>query len=199
MGVGWWCATCNRQMQHLRLDSSTQTKTLVTEAGYALRLVSACTYSAPIKDAIHRYKYESTPQLHTAFSRMLMDAWQTQALAEDVFVPVPLHPSRRRERGFNQSELLARDLSVNMNQGNLVHPNALARTRPTQQQAHLNASERKANVRDAFTAEAKLVHGVRRIIIVDDVLTTGATLCECADALIRGGAQDAVALTLARA
>ncbi len=111
-------------------------------------------------------------------------------------MPVPLHPSRMRERGFNQSELLARDLSVSLNAP--IQPKALARKRPTQQQAHLTASERKVNVRGAFTADPGFVQGAR-VIVVDDVLTTGATLCECADALLHAGAQNVIALTLARA
>lgn len=136
------------------------------------------------------------PQLHVVFSHWLMRVWQAHHTTSDVFVPVPLHVSRQRERGYNQSELLARDVATALQVPLL--PKALRRTRKTQQQAHLDAAGRKANVQDAFEADVQMAQG-RRIVLMDDVLTTGATLIACATALLAHGANDVIALTLARA
>jgi ComF family protein len=111
----------------------------------------------------------------------------------DAAVPVPLHPSRRRSRGFNQAEDLARQLGLP------VVP-ALKRTRATETQAALPAPERETNVRGAFAATASAATLLGKIVVVvDDVSTTGATLECCAQALLARGVGEARALTAARA
>ncbi len=112
----------------------------------------------------------------------------------DGLVPVPLHITRLRERGFNQAALLARHASELTG---VPVSNALTRTRATSQQVGLGAADRSSNVRDAFaTIEGVLVAG-RRFALIDDVYTTGSTLSACADALRRQGAREVVTLTLA--
>jgi ComF family protein len=108
----------------------------------------------------------------------------------DILVPVPLHRSRQRERGFNQARQLAKHLGLPV-------INALARTRNTASQADLPASKRGANVRGAFVARAG-VDGLT-IVLVDDVATTGATLNACAAVLLDAGAREVRALTAAKA
>lgn len=113
----------------------------------------------------------------------------------DGLVPVPLHPSRLRERGFNQAALLAKYASERTD---VPIVNALARTRSTAHQVGLGAADRQINVRDAFAmVDGILVEG-RRFALVDDVCTTGSTLGACADVLLRHGAREVVTLTLAR-
>ena len=110
----------------------------------------------------------------------------------DAVVPVPLHPSRRRERGFNQAADLSRHLGLP------VVP-ALRRVRATAVQATLPAARRHANVRDAFetTRHARALHG-KSVVVVDDVSTTGATLDACARVLKAAGVREVRALTAAR-
>jgi predicted amidophosphoribosyltransferase len=114
----------------------------------------------------------------------------------DVVIPVPLHKDRLRERGFNQSLLLAREVA--RGPGLQVDYKSLKRTRPTKPQADLKTEERRKNVRDAF--EVKSPEGVRKkkVLLVDDVYTTGATVSECARVLKREKCKVFV-LTLARA
>ncbi len=193
-GEGWWCAACNGQTQWLNVrDSQTA---LELPSGESLTVISAAKFAPPLREGIHRFKYDGQPQLAEAFAAYMSAIGKANSLSADAIVPVPLHATRLRERGFNQSLLLARYVSVTA--GSLVEVRALRRVRPTQQQAHLGATARKENVRDAFAALPELVEG-RALMLVDDILTTGATLVECANVLYRAGARRVIALTLARA
>jgi ComF family protein len=126
---------------------------------------------------------------------MLFEYWQETKLSADLVIPVPLHPSRQRERGFNQAGLLASVLAERA--GLPLNDVQLSRTRATPPQVGLGAEERKANVQDAFTWRGSGLEGLR-ILLIDDVCTTGATLEACAVALAAGGAKSVWALTLAR-
>jgi ComF family protein len=123
---------------------------------------------------------------------------------EQMIVPVPLHPSRRRERGYNQSELLALGLARKLNSIAPAEPprvlrDGLCRERATPPQAGLTVAARRENVRGVFeVVNPERIRG-RRIILVDDVMTTGATVAACARALKRAGAAHVTAITLARA
>lgn len=110
----------------------------------------------------------------------------------DVVVPVPLHRSRERTRGFNQAQELARHLGVPL-------AGALSRTRRTPSQADLPAAGRHANVRGAFTWRPDVPVLGAIVVLVDDVVTTGATLNACAAPLLDAGAKEVRALTAARA
>jgi ComF family protein len=104
----------------------------------------------------------------------------------DLVVPVPLHPKRQRQRGFNQSALLSRYLCRSLNL--VLSENALRRIRHTTPQIELGPEERASNVRGAFAAVPRQVAG-RHILLVDDVFTTGATLSAAAEALLAAGAR----------
>jgi ComF family protein len=120
-----------------------------------------------------------------------MSAWTEL----DAIVPVPLHRSRHRERGYNQAELLARELGKLISLP--VEP-ALLKARATRPQVGLTAEERATNVRGAFESPGDLPIAGRRFVLVDDVLTTGATLSACAEALSAAGAHWVGAVTIAR-
>ena len=112
-------------------------------------------------------------------------------------VPVPLHLDRLRWRGFNQSLILSQAISRMQNLQ--VDPFVLARLRPTVPQTHLNESERRSNVRGAFLVVAPERVQNQRILLVDDVYTSGATVEECARVLLRNGAEMVDVFTLAHA
>jgi ComF family protein len=114
----------------------------------------------------------------------------------DVILPVPLHPERLRWRGFNQSLLLARRIGEALQVG--VDAFSLVRARNTQPQVELSATERKRNVREAFRLTRRSQILGRRVLLVDDVYTSGATVSECAMVLKEGGAKEIRVLTLAR-
>jgi ComF family protein len=136
-------------------------------------------------------------------SRMAWDGYQRlyPDTGHDVLVPVPLHPKRLRKRGFNQSLLLAREFSQRKGAPGvpLVLPRALVRARSTATQAGLSLSEREANIKGAFVVVSPGKIKGMRLLLVDDVLTTGATARACARALMDAGALRVDVLTLARA
>lgn len=112
-------------------------------------------------------------------------------------VPVPLHPARRRERGFDQAELLASVVSRHVRIP--MWPRLLMRTRYTQPQVGLNPAERRQNVRGAFRLRYPITLTGMRLLLIDDVYTTGSTLDECARVLRQGGAEAVYAVTVSRA
>jgi ComF family protein len=197
LGHGLWCDACDALVP--RLAPPEQTKPLALSApweGSVILVVSATIYATPLREAIHAFKYDGVPDMALPFARLMAEGWRQTGMLVDVIVPVPLHPRRTRERGYNQSELLARHLGELV--GVPVDGRVLRRVRHTDQQAHLGAAERKINVRGAFDATCERSSG-KHIVLVDDVFTTGATLGECATALLNAGAQGVSAVTLARA
>ncbi len=159
------------------------------------RIAASAIFASPLREAIHELKYNNGRALARPLGAHMVAYWQKHAFSADVIVPVPLHRARLAERGYNQAALLARVL------GQATHipldEKAVVRHKATQQQALLNAVERRENVRDAFSCDDTVTG--KRIVLVDDVATTAATLEACAAALLAGGASAVWAFTLARA
>lgn len=146
--------------------------------------------------AIHRFKYEDRSDLSRPLGLLLAAAAQASlATMPGVLVPLPLHEARFRERKFDQAGLLTSVLAQRL--GREVQADWLSRTRDTRRQVGLSEGEREANVSGAFTA-APAVRG-REVVLVDDVLTSGATAREATRALVQAGATRVFVLTLARA
>lgn len=148
-----------------------------------------------VRKAIHALKYQGVRALAPTLGRLMAHFVTQQGLSADVLVPVPLHRKRERRRGYNQSLLLARATGKVI--GLPVEPHALVRVRDTRSQLELRAEERQANVEGAFRARGETVAG-RRVLVIDDVCTTGATLEACAIALKEANAASVWGLTLAR-
>lgn len=151
---------------------------------------------APLREAIHAFKYEGVRVLAGPLGQLLACTWQQGNVPVDVVLPVPLHRARLRQRGYNQSLLLARVLGAET--GLPLREDGLTRQRNTRAQVGLSPEQRRANVQDAFVCTAPNLHG-QRVLLVDDVLTTGATLEACATALLQAGVREVWALTLTRA
>jgi ComF family protein len=152
-------------------------------------------FEGVLRDAIHSLKYERIRRMAEPLGELLVERTQGDPLQADAVVPVPLHARRMNERGFNQSELLAAPLARHYGLPLLGH--ALNRQRDTAHQVGLDARARLDNVREAFVWTHKTPPPAR-VVLVDDVLTTGATLIACAQALRRAGAHEVRALVLAR-
>ena len=165
-------------------------------------LAAAARYDGPMRAIIQAFKYAGHQSLGASLAARLADHPHLHLDEIDLIVPVPLHPWRRVARGFNQAERLARYLGPRV-----MH--ALARTQLTPAQATLTARARLDNLRDAFALAPRLTaHGRRqlratlrgsRILLIDDVVTTGGTLSACARVLRDAGARHVRAATAARA
>ncbi len=156
-------------------------------SGVGLPARVAGLYAGPLRTAIHRYKYRAEPGLAAELGDLVAAVLARDlALGEriDVLVPVPLHPRRVRERGYDQTALLAQRVAARTD---VPLRRALRRVRHARPQVELDRSERMRNVAGAFGAAASL-RGVS-VALVDDVVTTGATLREAARAARRCGAR----------
>ncbi len=175
-------AVCDRCRQHpLRLS--------------ALR--SWAFFSGSVRQALHRVKYRGDLPLAEALTVPMLETYRTHLdWSVDVVIPVPLSRQRRQARGYNQAALFALPFALAL--GASYRPAALRRVRHTQSQVNLSWQERQQNVSGAFAASASAVAG-RSVLLVDDVVTTGATLNACASALLSAGAQTVYAFTAARA
>jgi ComF family protein len=148
-------------------------------------------YDGVGKQVVHALKYRGYKRVVGRLAAPLM----LQVVGEnhfDAVVPVPLHSSRLRKRGFNQAELLAKGLAEKMK---ATVSDTLEVVRSTRDQVELSAAQRRANVAGAYTA-TKPLRG--KILLIDDVFTTGATLSACAGTMVRAGAEEVHALSLCR-
>lgn len=202
----WWCATCQAGLIWLRpplcpqcgqpQQDGRKCVACQREPSNLAAIRSAVLFDGPVRQAIHKFKYENQTVLAEPLGELLKHCWNVVEFSVDVIVPVPLHAARLRERGYNQSALLARRLAAAAHLP-LVE-DCLLRTRATASQMTLGAAERRVNVRGAFECADGRLTG-KRVVLIDDVCTTGATLHECGAALLRAGAVSVWALTLARA
>jgi ComF family protein len=201
----WFCADCRTAIEFIRPPLCPRCGLPATSGD----LCSACRrdpprldglrsvafFQGPLREAIHALKYRTRRGLATVLGQLLADCARQESIAADIAVPVPLHPTRLHERGYNQSALLANELGRQL--GIAVREDVLTRVRHTAPQMTLNATQRQINVQGAFRCRDPGVAG-HRVLLIDDVCTTGATLSACAAALREAGAASVWALTLAR-
>jgi ComF family protein len=157
----------------------------------------AFAYQNEIEKLIHRFKFHADLASGRLLGQLLARRLKDMNVPRpDVIMPVPLHIRRLFKRGFNQSALLCRDLAAEMD--DLPWVNGLRRVRDTATQIHLPADRRAANVRGAFKL-ARLPESARSVVLVDDVMTTGSTLNECARVLRKAGVERVEVWVVARA
>ena len=154
-------------------------------------------YQGSIKDAVHQLKYRNQLTLAKPLGQLLgkIVAASGTGFAPDCIVPVPLHPHRLRQRGYNQALELARPMSKELNLP--LETTLLQRNRRTLQQQGLSATERKSNLRNAFTLTAKTP--ARKVLLIDDVMTTGETVRECCRVLVAGDVKEVQVAIIGRA
>ncbi len=151
------------------------------------RAVAVGSYEGALREAVHRLKFSGWTFIVPLLGELLTGAVAQSGLwTADLVVPVPLHPRRLAERGFNQSALLG--AAVARSFGASLEGRALVRTRATRSQVELGPDERGRNVRGAFRVPHPGLVAGARVLLVDDVLTTGATAGECGRALLDAGA-----------
>jgi competence protein ComFC len=159
------------------------------------RLRSAVAYEGPAEIALQRFKYRGWRRLAEPLALLMAERLVVEGLSAPWAVAVPLHSSRLRQRGFNQSELLARELRRRLSLDS--PPGRLVRTRPTPPQVGHDRRWRLENVRDAFEWRGASLDA-QSILLVDDVATTGATLEACAAALRAAGSGPVMGVSVAR-
>lgn len=162
-----------------------------------LQLEWCAAFSGTVRAALHALKYGGERRLVQPLGEAVAERWSRAGAGGQLLVPIPVHEGRRRERGYDQAELIASAAAGAL--GVPMVP-ALLRARATAPQYRLDRRRRAGNVHDAFVVrppDAPSVRG-RWIVLVDDVVTTGATLCSAADALLDAGAAGVSAVTVAR-
>ncbi len=162
------------------------------------RAFSPCVYEGTIKELIHAFKYQGKDYLGHTLTRLMTEFIEEYNLPMDILdlvVPVPLHKTRLREREFNQAQILSNHIAHRFNKE--VSHDTLRRLRLTKTQTELEISERLLNVKDSFAITKNQDIRGKNILLVDDVLTTGATCSEAAFALKSAGANIVFVLTLA--
>ena len=201
----WMCEICRRRIRRLQeplcrrcgaeLESSRAACSCKGRLRALSRLRSAAAYEGPLESAVHRFKYQGWRRLADPLAHLLAERVVVEGLAASYVVAVPLHRDRHRQRGFNQSALLAAELKRTLA---LREPaGRLVRVRATVPQVGNDRLHRWQNVQGAFAWEGGALKG-RPILLVDDVATTGATLEACATALRAAGSGPVVGVTVAR-
>ena len=162
-----------------------------------LQLEWCSPFAGVTRHALHALKYAGEQRLAGPVGRAVAARWRVAGAGGDLLVPVPVHAARRRERGYDQAELIA---AVAADDLGLSWQPALVRSRATVAQYRLDRRHRARNVHDAFQLRAGTAPAVagRWVVLVDDIVTTGATLVACADALLDAGAAAVSAVTVAR-
>ncbi len=156
-------------------------------------------YINPLRLCIRALKYSGNRRLAEPLGALLARTYTAYNMQADMIIPVPLHSERERRRGYNQAHLLAKVCAAQT--GLPLHDTLVTRTRATPPQVGLTASERKCNVLGAFSCTQPLATEMlsgRKILMIDDVCTTGATLEACAAPLLAAGALSVWGLVLAR-
>lgn len=195
---GLVCAICSREAhvdEHGLCDDCASKLEFVKEIDkqeYIDDIYCAVYYTQHIAGAMHSFKYNDTRYLCRALASLitLPDEWET-----DCTVPIPLHKARRRKRGYNQSTLIAEELSKKYDLN--IDESLVKRTVNTQSQRTLGQAQRAENIVGAFSVTGDVVG--KRIMLIDDVFTTGATMNECAKALKNAGASKVYAATVCMA
>jgi competence protein ComFC len=156
---------------------------------------SYASYRPPLKQAILKLKYSPDRRLADLMARWLVELYEASQLHAEIIIPVPLADARKRERGYNQVELIASAMARYLNIP--VQAQLLLRVQETRSQVGLAPGERFENVQDAFSAQSRFILN-QRILLLDDLLTSGATLIGCAHTLFQAGAAQVSCLTVGR-
>ena len=158
-------------------------------------LIVACSYKGPIKKAISKVKYKWIYDIEKVFVEMVVaNLWRFDSIDDPILIPIPLHSKRKKWRGFNQAEILAKRLSLKFGVKTFDLLNRNIETIP---QVGLNRAQRLKNVQGAFSMKKEINLDGQNIILVDDVYTSGATMGECCSVLKKVGAGEIWGMTVA--
>lgn len=186
------CRYCGKQLSTYGLKLCDQ----CTEDKYFSMVVSACEYSGLIREKLIEHKFKGNKQLYKVFASLVIEKFKmTNDQEFDIIISVPMHSSKFAERGYNQSELIAVEISRYFSIP--VSINNLIKSRPTQVQSKLDKRSRMVNVNGAFGVVCSDDIKDKKVLLIDDIITTGATINECSRVLLEAGAREVYAATVA--
>ena len=190
------CDRCGRLLRLCATAGGT-CRECARESFFFMRARAVCLYDGPVRAYLHEVKFRRSLPLALALAGVLASYAREQRIFREaeLLVPVPLDPIKQAERGFNQAAVLAEAVGKVLRRP--VMGKALARTRQTETQSRLDRDRRRQNVHGAFRVSVPAVVAGRRILLIDDILTTGFTASECARILLRAGAAEVTVLTFA--
>ncbi len=191
--TGNLCKKCskpiNNDTTHLCNECKKDTKFFET-------VKSPLKYTGLVKKSIYDFKYYDKTYYYKLFGSILLDYMVNNNYMDfDLIIPIPLHKSKLRSRGYNQSELIAKFLSVKTN---IKYSNCVKRIKKTNVQNQLSKIKRRQNIKNAFLLTNLHIINNKRILLIDDIYTTGSTINECSKLLIENGAHSVYGLTIAR-
>lgn len=192
-----FCAACGRRLDAKAIEKNTCSNCSKVKF-YFDRAFSPCVYTGVIKKLIHEFKYNGKDYLRKPLGSMMNTFIRDYSLPIkhlDFIIPVPLHKIRRREREFNQAQLLSQEVADEFSKKAL--DNILIRSKPTKTQTELTSEERLRNVEKSFLVSRPDLIKDTNLLLIDDVLTTGATSNEAAKSLKEAGAKIIILMTLA--
>ena len=187
--VDWaWCPQCDDALRNLPIIP------IKRRGEYVNGLIASGVHAGKLQQAVQALKYDGITSLAVPLAARLTTILQRTNVTIDMIIPVPMHKTRTTQRGYNQAKLIAQHVSE---QAEIPMEDAIYRNRQTRSQVGLNRGERRANVAEAFQTQTVL-RG-QRLLLVDDVLTTGATLDACAQVARQAGAKTIYGLTVTAA
>lgn len=188
MHAGTKCIYCERELPEGELvcaECAREEDELRNQDGFAGGILYAYRYGGVVRTLVHRLKYNDSPHCSLFMAQRMAEFLGGYEVNADAVTFVPMHKKRRRTRGYDQSELLARHLGMLLN---IACETMLVRGRETRPQYKLGAQQRWRNVHDAFILAEGAQPGGKNILLIDDVFTTGATVGECMKVLADAGA-----------
>ncbi len=165
------------------------------DSPYIDRCYSSLFYNNFTKDSIHRFKFEDRSYLYRTFHSYMLKTMEMNKIKDfDIIIPVPVHWRKEAIRGYNQAYLLAKPLAMKLDKP--ILRDCLVKSKWTREQNTLSAYERKRNLLDSFKVRRRERIQGMRILLIDDIFTTGSTLKVCSETLMKAGAESVFALTL---
>ena len=192
-----FCHSCGRQLEKKNFSKNICPVCQKTQLHFD-RAYAPCVYTGAIKELIHEFKYKNKDYLGPVLSRPMVDFIREYNLPMDLIdfiIPMPLHKTKMREREFNQAEILSKHIAGEFKKD--VFTDILVRHRSTKTQTDLEINDRFQNVKGSFSVTTQADIKGKRLLLIDDVLTTGATSSEAALSLKNAGASIVFVLTLA--
>lgn len=186
---GYICKECSNNIE--RLDREVE-----IDSPYIKKIYYSLSYNRFIREMVKDYKYNGKNYLYKPFAELMLKTIKSKKIAQDIDIVlyVPTHKRKQALRGYNQAELLANYISESL--GKVLLKNNLIKTKWTKEQSHSTKIDRIINLKDSFQIRNPNEIEGKRVLLVDDIITTGVTMDECSRVLINNGAREVIGLAL---